>query len=149
MGETAEKFAPMFRHVYATLGALSKAFYERYGAEALPIIAEVAANSGVGSAKIIQRTSSVKSMNDIGEIFKMWKKMGFESEIIELSDDTMRLRTSKCPLGLEGTTRELCEALMTSDSKMMSTLLKQEVEAKILKSVAAGDENCEIEFTTK
>jgi len=35
------------------------------------------------------------------------------------------------------------------DKKMMSTFLGQEVEMKILKSVAAGDEKCEVIYSKK
>ena len=149
MEKTAERFAPMFMHMCATLGALSKAFYERYGEEALPIIARVAANYGVGIARIIQKMGPVRNMKDLGEILKMWETMRFASELIELTNNTIHFKVPKCPLGLEGTTRELCEAMMSSDSKMVSTLLEQEVEAKILKSIAAGDKYCEVKYSTK
>ena len=55
----------------------------------------------------------------------------------------------KCILGIEGTSKELCEAMMTSDTSMVSALLGQEVETKILKSVAAGDKECEVIFSKK
>ena len=52
-------------------------------------------------------------------------------------------------LGIEGTSKGLCEAMMNSDKNMMSTLLGREVEMKILKSVAAGDKECEVIFSKK
>jgi len=39
--------------------------------------------------------------------------------------------------------------MMTSDAKMVSTLLGQEIEMKILKSIAAGDKECEVIFSKK
>jgi len=146
----AKRFAPMFKHMYATMGALSKAFYERYGKEALPIISEVMGKSGVGSGKMAQEMVSVKGMKDVGELFKMMETMmDMKMEIMELSDDVIRFKLSQCPMGIEGTSKELCEAVMSSDKKMVSTLLGQEVEIKMLKSVAAGDEYCEVMFTKK
>ena len=140
----------MFKHMYLMIGSLSKAFYERFGKEALPIITKVAEESGVGSAKITQEMMSVKDMKDVGEMFKMMEAMmDMKMEIIELSDDVIHFKSSLCPMGIEGTAKELCEALMTSDKKMVSTLLGQEVETMILKSVAAGDEYCEVIFTKK
>ena len=75
------------------------------------------------------------------EMFDIFRTM----EITELSDDVMRLKSSPCPFGLEGTSRELCEAI---DKRMwevvVSTLAGQEADVNVLKSVAAGDEHCEV-----
>jgi len=143
-------FAPTIKQMYATMGAMCKAFYERFGEEALRIIAKVMGESGVGSAKIVQKMMPVKGMKDVGELFKMMgAMMEMKMEIIELSDDVMHFKTSQCPLGIEGTSKKLCEAMMTSDKKMVSTLLGQEVKTKILKSLAAGDKYCEVIFSKK
>lgn len=150
MEEAAKRFAPMMKNMLAMSGALSKAFYERYGKEALPIITEVASKGGVERAEIMREMVPVKGMKDVGEQFKMMgSMMEMGMEIIELSDEAIHFKVSQCPLGIEGTSRELCEAMMTSDAKMVGTLLGQEVEGKILKSVAAGDENCEVIFSKK
>ena len=150
MEEAAKGFAPMMKLMFMGLGALSKAFYEKYGKEALPIITEVASRGGVEYGKIMQQTMPAKGMKAVGESFKMMDSMmGMGTEIVELSDDTFHFKVSQCPLGIEGTSKELCEAMMTMDKKMMSTFLGQEVEMKILKSVAAGDEKCEVVYSTK
>ena len=92
----------------------------------------------------------VKGMKDVGELFKMMDSMmQMGMEIIELSEDTIHFTVPQCLLGIEGTSKELCEAMMSSDKKMVSTLLGQEVETKILKSVAAGDKECEVIFSKK
>jgi len=150
MEEAVQTFGPMMRHMFAGLGALSRAFYDKCGDEALPIITEGARKNGVGQAEIMQKMMPVKSMKDIGEMLKMMgAMMGMEMEIIELSDETLHFKGPKCMLGLEGTSRGLCEAMMNSDKSMMSTLLGREVEMKVLKSVAAGDKECEVIFSSK
>jgi predicted hydrocarbon binding protein len=150
MEEAAQRFAPMMKHMFAMLGALSRAFYEKYGNEALPIITEVAKKGGVGYGEIMQKMMPVKGMKDVGEMLKMMgAMMGMEMEITELSDDTLHFKGPKCMLGIERTSRGLCEAMMNSDKNMVSTLLGREVEMKILKSVAAGDRECEVIFSTK
>jgi predicted hydrocarbon binding protein len=146
----ARKFSPMFKAMYATMGDLNKAFYEKFGDEALPIITKVSGEGGQRSAKIIQEMMPVKNMTDVGELFKMMETMmDMKMEIIELSDDMIHFKTSTCPMGIEGTSKELCEAMMTSDKMMLSTLLGQEMESKITASVAAGDEYCEVIFSIK
>jgi predicted hydrocarbon binding protein len=150
MEQAAQGFAPMMKHMFLGLGAMSRAFYEKCGDEALPIITEGARKNGVGQAEIMQKMMPVKSMKDIGEMLKMMGgMMGMEMEIIELSDDTLHFKGPKCMLGIEGTSKGLCEAMMNSDRSMMSTLLGREVEMKVLKSVAAGDKECEVIFSKK
>lgn len=150
MEEAAQTFGPMMKHMFEGMGALSRAFYEKYGNEALPIITEVATKGGVRQGEIMQKMMPVKGMKDIGEMLKMMgAMMGMEMEIIELSDDTLHFKGPKCMLGIEGTSKGLCEAMMNSDKKMMSTLLGREVDMKILKSVAAGDKECEVIFSKK
>jgi predicted hydrocarbon binding protein len=150
MEQAAQGLAPMMNHMFLALGAMGRAFYEKCGDEALPIIAEGARKSGAGQAEIMQKMMPVKSMKDIGEMLKMMgAMMGMEMEIVELTDDTLHFKGPKCLLGIDGTSKGLCEAMMNSDKSMMSTLLGREVEMNVLKSVAAGDKECEVIFSAK
>jgi len=132
------------------IGALSKGFYEKYRKEALPIITDVMSRRGAEIGKLMQQNMPVKDMNDIAERFKMMEPMmGLAMEVVESSDDAFHVKMSRCPLGIEGTNRELCEALMSNDVNMVGSALGQEVEMKIIKSVAVGDKACEIIFSKK
>ncbi len=57
--EEAAKLAPMMKLSYMGMGALGKAFYKRYGKEALPIITEVMSQGGVEWGKIMQQMGPV------------------------------------------------------------------------------------------
>lgn len=148
--EEAAQLAHMMEDLLARLGALGKAFYDRFGNEALPVIIEVMNKSGVDTAKVMQKTMPVKGMKDAGQLFvKMGASIDTGMEVIELSDDTFHFKLSRCLFCLEGAGQELCEAMMASDAKMMDTILGQELEMKIVKSVAAGDKICEVIFSKK
>lgn len=54
MEEAAKQFAPMIQSMFKTIGALNKAFYEKYGKEALPTITKAASEEGVERGKIMQ-----------------------------------------------------------------------------------------------
>ena len=141
---------PMILSTFVTIGDLSKALYKKNGKEALPIITEVASKTGLERAKVMQGIMPVKDMKDVIELFRMMDSiMGMGMEIIESSDEVFHFKMPKCIGGLEGTSKELCEAVMTSDKNTVSNLLGQAVEMKILKSVAAGDKNCEVIFSKK
>jgi hypothetical protein len=150
MEEAAKSFGPMMKLMYNEMGDLCSAFYKKDGKDALPIIANVSAKYGVESAKLVQNMMPVKNMKDFAEMYKMMLTMiGEKMEIIEVSDDMLHAKLSHCPMGLEGTSQELCEAMMISDNKMLSTLLGQQVDTKLLKSLPAGDQWCEYIYSKK
>jgi predicted hydrocarbon binding protein len=148
--EAAKSFGPMMKLMGNMFGDLSNAFYKKYGKDALPIIAAVSAKSGADWAKIMQKMMPVKNMKDIAEMYKMMMStLGEKMEIVEVSDDTLRFKTSHCTMGIQGTSQKLCEAMINSDKKMVSTLLGQQFDVKILKSLAAGDKYCEYIYSKK
>jgi hypothetical protein len=150
MEQAARAAGAMLQSTMMGLGLLSKAFYDKYGEEALPIITAVMSRGGANIGKLMQQMRSVKNMNDIAEGFRMMAPvMGGIMQVVESSDDAFRIKLSRCPLGVEGTSRELCEALMTQDVNIVGAALGQEVEMKILKSVAVGDKECEITYSRK
>jgi len=147
MEEAIKGLASMVGLGFTSAGALMKAFHKRSGKEALPVIAEVMGEAGAKMAKV---SGTVKSMKDVGEQLKtLMPTLGGELEILSLSDDEIHLRGSPCFFGLEGSTKELCEAAMDFDRGWMKALFGQEVDVKIPKSRAAGDEYCEVIYSKK
>jgi hypothetical protein len=98
MEEAAKAYASMVKLTFMGMGALSRAFYEKYGKEALPIITEVASQGGVEYGKVMQQMTPAKGMKAVGELFKMMDSMmGGGMEIIELSDDTFHFYLNPWP----------------------------------------------------
>jgi predicted hydrocarbon binding protein len=150
MEEAAKSFGPMIKLMYNMVGDLGSAFYKKYGKDALPTIAAVSAKYGAPYAKIVQKMMPVKNMKDVGELYTMMFGMIEEKmEIVKVSDDMLHFKVSTCPMCIQGTSQELCEAMMNTDKKMVSTLLGQQINIKIPKSVAAGDKYCEVIFSKK
>ena len=141
----AKAFTPMILNNFRTMGALSRAFYERYGDEALPIISRVMGEAGVEGAKIAQSRLRGEGMKAVGELFKMYEMFDLPVEIMELTEEMIHFRHAPpCPFGLEGTSKGLCKAVEARGERMVSTILGEEAEAKIIKCVAAGDRYCEV-----
>jgi len=146
----AKAFTPMILNNFRTMGALSRAFYEKYGEEALPVISKVMGESGVEGAKIAQSRLKGEGMRAVGELFKMYEMFDLPVEIMKLTDDLIHFRHAPpCPFGLEGTAKELCKAVETRGERMVSTILGEAAEAKVIKCVAAGDEYCEVIYAKK
>lgn len=150
MEQAAKAAGAMMQTLMMGMGALSKGFYGKYGNEALPIITDVMSRGGEESGKLMQQSMPAKDMNAIAEAFKMMgPMMGVNLEVVASSDDMVHIKVPRCPLGAEGTSMELCEALMSHDKSMVSTALGQDVDMKITKSIAVGDKECEIIFSKK
>jgi predicted hydrocarbon binding protein len=129
---------------------LSSAFYKKYGKDALSTISAVSAKYGEPNAKLVQQMMPIKNMKDVAEMYKMMFGMiGEKFEIVRVSDDTLHFKVSTCPMCIERTSKELCEAVMQTDKKMVSTLIGHQINLGILKSVAAGDKYCEVTFSKK
>jgi predicted hydrocarbon binding protein len=148
--EAAKSVGPMIKLMYNMLGDLSAAFYKKYGKDALPIISAVATKYGEPNAKLVQQMMPIKNMKDVAEMYKMMFGMiGEKFDVVKVSDDMLHFKVSTCPLCLEGTSKELCEAVMQTDKKMVSTLLGHPVNIGIMKTIAAGDKYCEVTFSVK
>ena len=146
----SKKSKPMMWYTCGVIGDVCKAFYKKNRNEALPVIVEVANKSGVEWAEILREMAPVKSMRDLDELFKMMDMtMDTGIEIIEASDDVFHFKMPKCIYGIQGTSRELCEAMMVSDKTMISTLLGKEVDVKIPQTMAESDNICEVIFSIK
>ena len=148
--QAAQAAAAMARLYMLGMGVLSKAFYQKYGKEALPIIVGVVSQGGAEGAKMMQQMGRAKSMKGVAEGYRhMCAMMGLKMDVTELSDKAAKFRTSQCPYGVQGTSRELCQAMNEGDRTLMSTFLGQEVGQQVVKSLAMGDKECEVIFSIK
>ena len=150
MEEAAKSVGPMMKLMYNMMGDMCIAFYKKYGKDALSTISVVSAKYGEPNAKLVKQMMPIKSMKDVAEMYKMMFGMiGEKFDIVKVSDDMLDFKTSTCPMCIQGTSQELCEAMMNTDKKMVSTVLGKEINIKIPKSVAAGDKYCEVIFSKK
>jgi predicted hydrocarbon binding protein len=132
------------------MGDMCIAFYKKYGKDALPIISAVSTKYGEPNAKLVQKMMPVKNLKDVAEMYKMMFGMiGEKYDIVKVSDDTLHFKVSTCPMCIQGTSKELCEAMMQTDKKMVGTLIDHPINIDIMKSVAAGDKYCEVSFSKK
>jgi hypothetical protein len=150
MEQAGQGIGPMLDGMFREKGALSKGFYEKYGKEALPIIAAVESRCGTEQGKLMQKTAPAKTVEAACAGFKVIDDILVTGlEILEMSDDKFHCKSARCPLGIQGTSRELCEALMNNEKSLLSAFLDREVEMKVIKSVAAGDNECEVVYFIK
>jgi hypothetical protein len=148
--EAAKSVGPMMKLMYNMMGDMCTAFYKKYGNDALPMISAVATKYGEPQAKLVKQMMPIKDLKDVAGMYKMMFGMiGEKFDVVNVSDDVLHFKVSSCPLCLEGTSKELCEAVMQTDRKMVGTLVDHPINIGIKQTLAAGDKYCEIIFSKK
>lgn len=129
-------------------GMLIKAFYEKFGKEALPIIKDICGRQGRVLGQKIRKKLPNNKLSTVAEAFtKSYDPK--DVKVLSLSDDTFQIQGTKCPFGLEHTSRELCEAVMEIDHEYFRTAVSENITLKIKKTVAAGDSRCDTIYNLK
>jgi len=123
-------------------GLLIKAFYEKFGKEALPLIAEVCKKQGHALGLKIKQKVSDNRLSTVANAFSKSYNPD-DINVVEVSDTKFQIQGSKCPFGLENTSKELCEAVMEIDAEYFRTAVSKDLKLKVIKTVAAGDKYCD------
>jgi hypothetical protein len=123
-------------------GMLIKAFYEKFGKEALPIIKEICKKQGRSLGLKIKKKLPDDRLSTVATAFSKSYNPD-DINIRELSDSIFQIQGTKCPFGLENTSRELCEAVMEIDAEYFRTAVSKDIKLEIIKTVAAGDNYCD------
>ena len=129
-------------------GMLIKSFYEKFGKGVLPIIKEVCKKQGCSLGLKIKKKIPNNRLSTVATAFSK----SFDPKnvkVIELSDDKFQIQGTKCPFGLENTSRELCEAVMEIDGEYFRTAVDNKIKMKIIKTVAEGEPYCDTLYTLK
>lgn len=127
------------------LALLSRRIYRKYGDEVLPIITEAWSKLGVGVGIAVETWLPSRDLKVIAGAAFCGVARG---EIFEVSEDRMHGRShDSCALGLDNTSRELCQAVMSLDKAVVEAVAGKPVNMKIVSSRAASDEYCEVIYS--
>ncbi len=123
-------------------GCLIKAFYKKFGKEALPLIKEACKKQGRALGLRIKNKLPNNNLTSVSKAFSKSFDQRYV-KIITVSDNKFHIQGTKCPFGLENTSRELCEAVMEIDHEYFRTAVSDKIKLKISKTVADGDSCCD------
>ena len=127
---------------------LIKAFYKKFGKEALPVIQEVMGKQGKALGLEVRKNLVEHTLEEVAEAFGEFYKSNL-LKLKVLSDNKILIRCEKCPYELEDTSLELCYAVMELDREFYNAALGKKVEVVIVDSSATGDPYCVITYETK
>ena len=129
-------------------GLLIKAFYEKCGDDILPTIDNILGRQGRALGLKVRSKLPDCNLSTVATAFMK----NFDSTTINtvcLSDNKFHIQGSKCPFGLENTSRQLCEAVMAIDREYFFAATDGKTTLEIIKTQAAGDPISDTRYTTK
>lgn len=129
-------------------GMLIKAFYRKFGKEALPIIKEICAKQGQALGLKIKKKLPDSKLSTVAKAFSQSYDPN-DVKVVSVSDKKFQIQGTKCPFGLENTSRELCEAVMKIDHEYFRTAVSEKIILKVEKTVAGGDSYCDTIYELK
>jgi hypothetical protein len=143
-----ERFGIVVSALWENLGRIAKAVDEKFGAEGRSVLKQVMGERGCETGEMMKPLSPGEDFRSVGTFFGQAAKMfGVENEV-EVKEDEVVVKISRCPYGLEGTSRELCEAMMAHDIRAVETI-GPKVTMEIVKTVAVRDPQCQLSIKPK
>ncbi|MFW9784236.1 MAG: L-2-amino-thiazoline-4-carboxylic acid hydrolase [Candidatus Heimdallarchaeota archaeon] len=140
MEETSDQNLPT--NPIEAQGIMIKAFYKKFGKEALPLITEVCRKQGRALGLKIKAKLPDNKLITVAMAFSKSFDQRYV-KVVSISDNLFHIQGTKCPFGLENTSRELCEAVMEIDHEYFRTAVNDNIKLEILNTVAEGDSCCD------
>lgn len=136
------------RNATEAQGLLIKAFHEKCGSAALPVIDDILGRQGRALGLKAGSRVADKRLSTVAAAFAK----NFDPATVDvacLSDEKFQIVGTKCPFGLENTSRELCEAVMAIDREYFAAATEGRTQLRILQTRAAGDPVCDTVYTLR
>lgn len=132
---------------YQALALMSRLFYKKFGAAALPIIRDVWYQMGLASGERFKKKMTNFDFKSAADFLNESNKQMGEMETCRVTDDLYHIVTPRgfrCDVGLEDAGRPVCEAVMSINKGQFKAMCGHDVEMNIVRSRAAGSDRCEI-----
>lgn len=129
-----------------TLGVLCSEFYDRFGEKAAEIIMRICYQKGLALGKGLDKKGEKSFENAVKTFEAASQKTKTPAKIISLDKNRAVLQGTACPIGLKERGRRICEIMMTLDQGMFEEASGNKIKFKINKTMAAGDDFCEVLF---
>ena len=130
-----------------TIGVLCSEFSEQFGTEGRKIISQICRQRGLALGKILTAKQKEKSFESaINSFVAASEKTNEPAKLVTLEENRAILQGRICPLGLKDRGRKICELMMAIDQGILEAASGREIKFRTDKSLAAGDDYCEVIF---
>ena len=132
----------------ANAGLIAKAVDKKFGAGGRCVLRQVQSVEDVTMGEVFKPMSSRRDFKSVGTLYaRILKMFGVDIEVKVKKAEAV-IEVLNCPYGLEGTSRELCEAMIALDVGVVKTM-SPNVNLEIAKRAAVGDPQCKLSITPK
>lgn len=132
----------------ANVGSIAKTVDKKFGAGGRGVLRQVQSVEGAAMGELLKLMSPREDFKSVGTFYVQFLKVfGVDTEV-KVKKDEVVIEVPKCPYGLEGTNRELCETMMALDISVVKAM-SANVTLEIVKRVAEGDPQCELSIAPK
>jgi hypothetical protein len=139
---------PLPKNATEAQGLLIKAFHEKCGDEILPVIDNILGRQGRALGLKARGKLPDSHLSTVaGAFVKNFDPATIN--VVSISDEKFHIQGTKCPFGLENTSRQLCEAVMAIDREYFFAVTDDKATLEIIKTRAAGDPICDTLYTIK
>ena len=143
-----QRFAMATSGLFGNAGSIAKAVDKKFGAAGRDVLRQVMSEDGAALGESLKPMCPGKDFKSVGTFLPQAMNMlGVENEV-KLNEEEVTVTGSKCPYGLEGTNRELCEAMMAF-VEAATNAISPDVTLEVVKTVAAGDPLCQFSFKAR
>ena len=130
-----------------TIGVLLSEMISTFGKEAQKKAESICYRRGRSLGKKLAAHVASGSFQDAVETFVEAGKRGQLSvELADLSPTHAVVRGTKCPLGLEGRGRSICESAMEIDRGILEEISGEKIGLTVITTVAENAPCCEVRF---
>jgi predicted hydrocarbon binding protein len=135
---------------HRALAKLSRAVYEKFGEEALPLVTEAWHEMGIKAGKRIQSKKGISTFREAADDHvQMVLGFGDVYDFCTVTDRVYHARTrpgTPCDVGLENAGAPACHACMAVNKSQLETICGAPVDMEVPRSRAMGDDCCEVKY---
>jgi predicted hydrocarbon binding protein len=130
-----------------TLGILCSEFFVQFGEKAEKIISRICHQRGLAlGERLVAKQKNKSFENAIKAFVAASEKSNAPAKLISLEKKRAVLQGTVCPMGLKGRGRKICETMMAMDQGILEKASGKKIKFTVNKTVAAGDNYCDVTF---
>jgi len=116
-----ERFSIVVPILWENIGRIAKAVDKEFGTESRNILRQVMGERGFEMGEMMKTMCPGEDFKSVGTFVAEAVKT-FLPPDVKIEVEEKENKVSRCPYGLEGTSRELCKAMMAFDVKTVETI---------------------------
>jgi len=138
---------------HTALAKLSRAVYEKFGEQALPLIRDAWYDMGTKAGTRIAKKKGISTFREAADDHvEMVMGFGDVYEFCHVTDDVYHAKSRKgtpCDVRMDGAGAAGCHACMAVNVAQFEAICGAPVDLEVSQSRALGDDSCDVKYTLR